>query len=166
VIMGGADSAPRADHDAEGAQNGAGGGAKSAPEPSVLQPSGDPTPLPKTLSSQPEPVEFSEWIGHHVTECERHGIRRSVPAAGTSVRADLAGKFRTLLGEGYDLEQLKLASVGVLADEFMRRGGHTAPENVLRKTKIQKRIDDGRAELARREVAEPYAQFDLGDSRV
>jgi hypothetical protein len=46
----------------------------------------------------------------------------------------------------------------VLADEFMRAGGHTAPENVLRKTKIAKRIDEGRAWRAAQEN-DKYARF-------
>jgi hypothetical protein len=112
----------------------------------------------KPMSVTDEPAFFALWLGHHVSRCAEHGIKRSTPRPGTSYRAGLAHTFAALLAEGYELEDFKLASDGVLADEFMRAGGHTAPENVLRKTKIAKRIDEGRAWRAAQEN-DKYARF-------
>jgi hypothetical protein len=112
----------------------------------------------KPMAVVDEPAFFALWLGHHVSRCAEHGIQRSTPRPGTSYRAQLASTFAALLAEGYELEDFKLASDGVLADEFMRTGGHTAPENVLRKTKIAKRIDEGRAWRAAQEN-DKYARF-------
>jgi hypothetical protein len=113
----------------------------------------------KILEPHEEPAGFAEWLVHHVDRCViGHGILRHVPREGTSARSDLARAFAALVEEGYELEDFKLASDGVLADEFMRAGGHTAPENVLRKTKIAKRIDEGRAWRAAQEN-DKYARF-------
>jgi len=127
------------------------------------------TPSPKApskkriLDPKEEPVGFGTWLSQHVDECARYGIERAVPKAGTSYRSELARSVAGLLEEGWSLEDLRLASIGVLADEFMRREGHTKPENVVRKTKIGGRIDQGRAELARRD--EGYGAFDGDDPR-
>jgi hypothetical protein len=112
----------------------------------------------KILERHEEPDGFADWLRYHSKVCGEHGVQRSVPRAGTSVRSDLARTFAALLAEGYELDDFKLASDGVLADEFMRAGGHTAPENVLRKTKIAKRIDEGRAWRAAQEN-DKYARF-------
>jgi hypothetical protein len=107
-----------------------------------------PTPRKRgksLLAPADEAIGFSEWLGHHVEVCQRYGITRSVPKAFTDVRTKLARDFADLVGQGYELEDFKLASEGVLADDFMRAQKHTAPENVLRKSKIAKRIDEGRA---------------------
>lgn len=117
------------------------------------------------LSPDQEPVGFGSWLSKHVDECERRGITRSVPRAGTSYRSELARTVAGLLGEGVTLEELELASVGVLADEFMRTGGHTKFENVLRKTKLGGKIDAGRAELRRR-ADDQYGRFDGKDPRA
>lgn len=91
------------------------------------------------LSSAEEPFEFSQWLGYHCSRAER-----TVPRAGTSARSELARVFAALVAEGYGLEDFKLASDGVLGDAFMVENGHTKPENVLRKSKLAGRIDDGR----------------------
>jgi hypothetical protein len=129
------------------------------PNPSLTSsPPKAPSSKKTIIEPQDEPIGFSEWLGHHVLICERHEIVRSVPRAATSYRSDLARTFAALVAEGYELEDLKLASEGVLADDFMRGEGYTAPENVLRKTKIAKRIDEGRAWRAAQEN-DKYARF-------
>jgi hypothetical protein len=109
----------------------------------------------KILTSAEEPIGFSEWLGYH---SERAG--RSVPRAGTSARSDLARTYAALSGEGYGLEDFKLATDGVLADDFMQANGHTKPENVLRKSKIAGRIDDGRAAREVLDAGSKYAAYD------
>lgn len=101
----------------------------------------------------PEPVEFSAWLGAHVRVAQEFGIGLQVPSAGTTRRAKLATTFARLEGEGYSLADFKLASLGVLADEFMRDGGHVTFENVLRVEKIGGRVDKGRLEEQRRVAA-------------
>jgi hypothetical protein len=129
------------------------------PNPSLTSsPPKAPSSAKKIIEPQDEPIGFPEWLDHHVLICQRHEVPRSVPRTSTSYRSDLARTFAALLGEGYELEELKLASEGVLADDFMRGEGYTAPENVLRKTKIAKRIDEGRAWRAAQEN-DKYARF-------
>jgi hypothetical protein len=112
---------------------------------------------------QEEPIGFAQWLGFHHHEGERHGLDIGVPRAGTTHRATMAAAFAALVAEGYGREDFEAASVGVLADSFMRENRHIHPENVLRKTKIGRRIADGRAELARR-ASEPagtdWGRFD------
>lgn len=105
-----------------------------------------------TPSSADEPIGFSEWVGYHCIAADR-----SVPRAGTSARAKLAATFSALMAEGYALEDFKLATDGVLGDPFMVENGHTAPENVLRKSKIVKRIDDGRKARLAAAAGDKYA---------
>jgi hypothetical protein len=107
----------------------------------------------RRAASVEEPVGFSEWLGAHVMEAERHGVKLSVPGAGTTRRAKLAATFARLLGEGESVARLKAASVGVLDDEFMRSGGHVDPENVLRVEKVGRRADAGERVLAARVAA-------------
>lgn len=109
-----------------------------------------------------EPIGFAEFLGAHVVEARLHGLDQRPPGAGTTRRARLAATFARLQGEGYELEDFKAASVGVLSDEFMRQGGHTAVENVLRVEKIGRRADLGRQELARRAAAEESGDTDWG----
>jgi hypothetical protein len=109
-----------------------------------------------------EPEGFAQWLGAHVLEAKRWEISLSVPGAGTTRRAALAKTFARLLGEGYDLDAFKAASVGVLSDEYMRSGQHVHPENVLRVEKIGRRVDLGRQELARREARSSGAETDWG----
>lgn len=103
-----------------------------------------------------EPLGFAEWLAYH---CERSGRRG--PRPGTSARAKLARMFAEIAAEGYSPEEFRLATDGVLADDFMVTGGFTKPENVLRKTKIAGRVDDG---LRARAVAERGSSFGLGDA--
>jgi hypothetical protein len=115
-----------------------------------VTPKGSPEPLeePSSLRTsektsargfKPEPITFGEWIGYHCIAADR-----SVPRAGTTARAKLAEMYAALEGEGYSLDDLKLASDGVLANGYMVEHGYTKPENVLRKEKIAGRVDDGR----------------------
>ncbi len=113
--------------------------------------------------SQDEPVGFSAWCGLHVREAERYGVQVSVPGAGTSVRATLAAAFAALVAEGYSAEDFAAASVGVLSDPYMREHGYVAHDNVLRKTKIGRRIDLGRAEMAKRDAAGPGTDWSAFD---
>jgi hypothetical protein len=134
-------------------------------EDSLEEDTGSPLKPPrrrktKVLAPDEEPIGFSEWLGYH---CEK--AERSVPRAGTSYRSELARAFSEIMGEGYELEDFKLASDGVLADELMLAGGHTKPENVLRKSKIGGRVDDGRRARSRpmseaERVAAKYAHLD------
>jgi hypothetical protein len=112
----------------------------------------------KILEPHEEPAGFPEWLEHHVFRCATWEIQRLIPRVRTSYRSELARTFAALMAEGYELDDFRAASDGVLADEFMRSGGHTAPDNVLRKTKIAKRIDEGRAWRAAQEN-DKYARF-------
>lgn len=138
---------------------------------SVSREEGERTPPSKSPSSKPilapheEHVGFSVWLAKHVDECGRYGISRSVPRAGTSYRSDLARAYGALREEGWSEEELQLASVGLLADEWMRSQGHSKPENVLRKTKLGGKVDAGRQELERR-GSDQYGRFDEGDPRA
>lgn len=143
VILTAAESAP-AQNGASGAQFGTGNTSDSAPNPSENPPK-DPS-----KSAREEPIGFSEWLGTHVQLAELYGVEQSVPRAGTSARASLAVVFAGLMAEGYAAEEFALASEGVLASDFMRDGGHVKPENVLRKTKLAGRVDEGRRARAKR----------------
>lgn len=112
----------------------------------------------KILTPQEEPVGFAQWLGEHVTIAAEFGVDVSVPRAATSHRSTLARAFAALQEEGYSAEDFRLASIGVLSDDFMRSGGHVKPENVLRKTKIGGRIDRGRAWRSAQENGK-YARF-------
>lgn len=150
---------------------GSGGNPPLAAEGPVSREEGERTPPSKSPSSKPilapheEYPGFGTWLVKHVEECGRYGITRSVPKSGTSYRSDLARAYSTLRGEGWSHEELELASIGHLADEWMRSQGHTKPENVLRKTKLGGKVDAGRQELERR-AADQYSRFDEGDPRV
>lgn len=143
-----------------------------SPQP-LREPSEEPLEEPRAarsrsskriLKPEEEPDGFSQWLGEHVAICEKWGIKREVPRAGSTARSDRAREFAALLEEGYELEDFTMASEGVLADEFMRNNGHTKPENVLRKSKFQGRIDDGwrarEAESKRVEDSERLGQYE------
>lgn len=137
IVMGGERSAPGGEQSSsKGANSATSGGEPRSPEPSK-EPS--KRNQKKILTPEEEHEVFAEWLGYHCVRSER-----TVPKAGTSARSDLARTFAALAGEGYELEDFKLATDGVLADPFMVENGHTKPENVLRKSKIAGRIDDGR----------------------
>lgn len=160
VAMGGAESAP-VQQTHEGGEDSAPGGrssyARTVHEPSI-EPSGRSARGRAILSQAEEPETFSQWLGYH---CIASG--RSVPRAGTSARSELARTYAALEAEGYGLDDFQLASDGVLGDPFMRDNGHTKPENVLRKSKIAGRIDDGRrvraAAAEKGDVADKWATF-------
>jgi hypothetical protein len=114
----------------------------------------------KVLSPDQEPIGFSEWLTYHA---EKSG--GSVPRAGTTYRSDLARVFASLLGEGYELEDFRLATDGVLGTDYMVTGQHTKPSNVLRKTKFEEWVDRGREARSRpmseaERVAAKYAHLD------
>lgn len=148
VMQGGAESAPGGRSSLpQGANLTTDGGEAASPEPSVNgQGSGK-----SILSLEDEPSGFLEWLGHHVQVGALLNLSLSVPRHGTSYRSGLARTFAACRGEGYGLEDFKLASEGVLSDDYMRANGYVKPENVLRKEKIGGRIDAGRAWRARRE---------------
>lgn len=95
-------------------------------------------------SSKPEPDGFTDWLAYH---SERSG--RQVPGEGTGGRADLARTFIALLAEGFTLDDFKLATDGVLADQWKREHGHDKFVTVLRKTKFGEMVEDGRRALNR-----------------
>lgn len=97
-----------------------------------------------------EPIGFAAWLGHHVEEAERYGIKLSVPGAATARRAKLARTYALLIGQGETDERLRAASVGVLDDAYMRENGHVDPENVLRVEKVGRRADAGERVLQAR----------------
>lgn len=160
-------------NDTEGAQSATPNRAETTPEP-LREPSVEPS-VERTraaragsprriLRPEDEPEGFAQWLGQHVAICSKWGIERTVPRAATDARSDLARTFAALVKQGYTPEDFEMASEGVLADEFMRREGHTKPENVLRKSKIAGRIDDGwrarEAESERLAGQERASQYD------
>lgn len=114
----------------------------------------------KKTSSSKKPVKladevagFAEWMGYHVTTAEKFEVSLSVPGPETMSRTDLHKRFAALAEEGRSLEEMKLASLGVLSSEWHRTEGHTKLITVLRQPeKLQERIDAGRAAEARADV--------------
>lgn len=98
----------------------------------------------RILSTEEEPEGFAQWLGQHVAAGATFGLSLSVPRASTARRSALARTFARLRQEGHELEEFRLASLGVVGDAFMREGGHVDPENVLRVEKFGKRVDAGR----------------------
>jgi GntR family transcriptional regulator len=112
------------------------------------EPTGEPTSSPKVkkgvLAPADEPVGFAQWLGQHVSAANVVGIVMTVPRASTSRRSTLARAFKRLVAEGHELEEFRLASLGVLSSQFMREGGYVSPENVLRVEKFGRWVDEGR----------------------
>lgn len=120
-------------------------------------------PRKKAAAPADEPLGFAAWLGAHAMEASaRWGLHVTVPAAGTTRRAKLAASYKRLMEEGYDQDQFRAASVGVLSDEYMRDNGYVDPENVLRLEKIGRRADAGLRELERRAAAEASGDTDWG----
>lgn len=134
-------------------------GANSAPEPSGPGTTANTPQPPKRgiLSPAEEPEGFAQWLGQHVALVAKYGLgEQSVPRAATSHRTKLAQDFMALRAEGYSLEDFELASEGVIASKHMQEGGWIKPENVLRKTKMQSRVDDGRKAREQRDAGSKY----------
>lgn len=89
--------------------------------------------------SHSEPIGFEEWLTHH---CDVTG--QQVPGRETQARAKLAAKYATLTGEGRSLDDMKLASIGAHADEWLRENGKVFPRNVLVSERIDELIEKGR----------------------
>lgn len=89
--------------------------------------------------SHSEPIGFEEWLTHH---CDVTG--QQVPGRETQARVKLAAKYATLTGEGRSLEDMKLASIGAHADEWLRENGKVFPRNVLVSERIDELIEKGR----------------------
>lgn len=100
----------------------------------------------KRIKLADEVVGFTEWMGYHVTTAATFGISLSVPAPETLSRTELHKRFAELAGEGRELAEMKLASLGVLSSVWHRENGHVKLITVLRQgEKLQERIDAGRA---------------------
>jgi hypothetical protein len=98
----------------------------------------------RILSPAEEPEGFAQWLGQHVSTAKDVGVVMTVPRAGTSRRSTLARTFKRLVEEGHELEEFRLASLGVFSSQFMREGGYVSPENVLRVEKFGRWVDEGR----------------------
>lgn len=124
--------------DQEGVQLPAQGGATIAPEPTENR-QREPSEK-KTDKENPEPIGFEEWLTHHCDVTEQR-----MPGAGTKARAELARLFGEIMGEGEgrSLEDMKLASVGAHADEWLRERGLTRPKNILVFNRIDGLIEKG-----------------------
>lgn len=135
----------------------------SGHEPSI-EPSSSSSKKKKVLSLEDEGPDFLEWLGHHVTMAATLNISLSVPRHGTSYRAQLARTYLALRAEGYTAEELQLASDGVLSDTYMRENNYTKFDNVLRKEKIGRRVEDGRAYRQRRDSGQdPTSKYGVFD---
>lgn len=153
IRMGGEETAP--------AQMTAQNTSSTAPDPTTDPPSlKKKQAKKKLLEPDEEPDGFDLWLHRHVAVAHAYRVPQSVPRERTSTRTALAQTFAALIEEGYSVEELELASEGVLADDFMRSNGHVKPENVLRKTKVAGRIDAGRAARARRLAGGKYDELD------
>jgi DNA-binding transcriptional ArsR family regulator len=60
-----------------------------------------------------EPHGFTEWLGHHLIECQLPPMR-----AETVARTKVAQAFRNLMEEGRTMHELKLASTAMSRDEW------------------------------------------------
>jgi hypothetical protein len=109
----------------------------------------------KILTSAEEPIGFSEWLAYHA---EKSG--RSVPRERTKVRATLARMFEKLAGEGASAEDFRLATDGVMGNDWMVGQGHTKFLTVLWADKFWDKVDDGRAAREVRDAGSKYAAYD------
>lgn len=64
---------------------------------------------------------------------------------GREVRGSSAARssFDARLKDGYTVEELKLATEGAWADEFLRENGHVVPETLLRASKVGRYVQMG-----------------------
>ena len=86
-----------------------------------------------------EPDGFADWLEHH---CRVTG--RSVMAKeGTQARARVAAMYAQRRDE-YPEDDLRLISLGAMADERRREQGYTDPESVLRPMAVPKLLARGR----------------------
>lgn len=82
---------------------------------------------------------FDEWIEHHVTVTGN----KAMSAPGTKARAEVEAAFRERRRE-YPDEDLRLVSIGAMADEHRRENGYTDAESVLRPKAVAKLLERGR----------------------
>lgn len=110
----------------------------------------------KSLSlSTSKSSSFSEWLTHYRETTGKTSVRGSRPARES---------FNARLGDGYSLEELKLATVGCHGDEFCRENGHDVPETILRASKVNRYIQlaqrpaGNRSSPAEQQIAELEAR--------
>jgi hypothetical protein len=114
----------------------------------------------KPVKLADEIAGFADWLGYHVEQASARGLSMSVPAPATMARTDLHKRFEALAGEGRTLEDMKLASLGLLSSEWHRQEGHTKLITVLRQPeKLQERIDAGRAAQVAEKTSSKYAHL-------
>lgn len=104
-----------------------------------------------------EPDGFDDWLEHH---CSVTG-KRVMAGQGTQARKRVAAMYGERRSEYPDLD-LKLVSLGAMADDRRRERGYTDPESVLRPMAVPKLLDRGRAasngSVHQREVEEALAR--------
>jgi hypothetical protein len=83
--------------------------------------------------------EFTDWLDDHQAV-----TGHNPPREGTKAREALVAAFGARRQEGYDLDELKLATRGGHADDYRRENGYDNAESVLRPTKIHNLIERGR----------------------
>lgn len=110
--------------------------ASKSPVPSrpVLTPA-----APKGAASPTDVVELEEWLQHH-----QQITNHEPPKTGSRGRAALAESFHARRGEGYTLDDLKLATVGAHQDPYRRDNGYDTAESILRPTKVAGLVAKGR----------------------
>lgn len=100
---------------------------------------------------------FADWLEHH---CVVTG-KRVMATEGTEARKRVAGMYAERRREYPDVD-LKLVSLGAMADDKRRERGYTDPESVLRPMAVPKLADRGRAATNgskhQREVEEALAR--------
>lgn len=104
-----------------------------------------PSSSKKIVLPADEPIGFAEWLGYHSEK-----VDRTVPRAATDTRTALCSMFAGLMGQGYELEDFKLATDGIAASEWHMANGATKFATVLRKTKFDELVAEGRKARAKR----------------
>jgi hypothetical protein len=106
-----------------------GGGTESEKKP------GSSSGSSRTNNGKKNGSAFDSWLRHYRETTDHSDVRGSKAA-----RAQFAAR----LGEGFSVDELKLATEGCHGDEFCRTHGHDVPETILRASKVQRYVNLGR----------------------
>lgn len=119
LVIGGADIAPRAVSDTNGA----------IPAPELFTSPEDSRPTYNNGSGELRDA-WQQWMGKYreITGRKTKGSNAAQTAFGARLR------------DGYGIEELILAIRGAHADDFMRKNGYDVPETILRPSKVDRYI--------------------------
>jgi hypothetical protein len=94
--------------------------------------------LRTTKPPDPLSVDFEDWIAHHIAVTDN----RAMTKAGTQAHARVLSAYKARRAE-YPDEDLRLVSVGAMADDYRRENGYTDAESVLRPSAVPKLLERG-----------------------